>query len=425
MLGASARFPLIVGANRDEDRTRPASPPLLWGGAPAFVAGRDLRAGGTWMGINQQGLFVALTNLWTGEPPDPSRASRGAVVVELLRARSLAEARAAVRQMPPGRTNPFLLVCADTGGHGFWASTAQGLSPHELSPGLTMLGNFPPGDPLDAKLQRAEQRLRALALEGGDEVGLAQRLQSALGTHDGDRGPRESLCVHTQGNYGTVSSTVLLAGERLSHARLLHANGPPCVIPYADHSLLLAQLERRAELAAALEAYVPVDASERSHLHRMLALLQESGDPFARDHYLPGHFTASGFVLSPDRRSLLLIHHAKLDRWLQPGGHIEAADASALEAARREVEEETAVRLEDSPAGPVIFDVDVHAIPVHGDAPAHLHFDIRFLLHAADAGLRASADVRSARWMAVDELERRLTDESVLRAVRKLRAAAG
>ena len=69
----------------------------------------------------------------------------------------------------------------------------------------------------------------------------------------------------------------------------------------------------------------------------MLELLDAPGDPFGRARFDPGHFTASAFVLAPDRRAILEVHHAKLGRWLQPGGHVESADDSLVSAAHREV----------------------------------------------------------------------------------------
>src|SRR5207248_2563727 len=84
----------------------------------------------------------------------------------------------------------------------------------------------------------------------------------------------------------------------------------------------------------ALRAHPPHDTHERDHLARMLVLARAPGDPFARDHFAPGHFTASGFVLSPDARALLLIRHRKLGRWLQPGGHVDAEDRDIEDAAQ-------------------------------------------------------------------------------------------
>jgi 8-oxo-dGTP pyrophosphatase MutT (NUDIX family) len=151
----------------------------------------------------------------------------------------------------------------------------------------------------------------------------------------------------------------------------------------------------------------------------MLALAATSGDPFRRDHFAPGHFTASAFILAPAGDGLLLVHHAKLDRWLQPGGHVEAGDSDLLAAARREALEE--VGLADLPCeveGP--FDLDVHAIPARGAEPAHEHFDVRFLFRAPHERHERSEESHDARWFALRELDAAGFDASVLRAVRKL-----
>ena len=180
-------------------------------------------------------------------------------------------------------------------------------------------------------------------------------------------------------------------------------------------------MTRRAQLHDALRRYEPLDALEAQHRARMLALIaDEDEDPFAGTRYAPGHFTASAFVTSPDRAELVLIHHRKLGLWLQPGGHIEPADASVLDAARREVLEEVGIAdLELDHEG--LFDVDVHAIPARREALAHEHFDVRFLFRARTRAFAASDEVLSAKWVALAELESSGTDESVLRAARKLR----
>lgn len=183
-------------------------------------------------------------------------------------------------------------------------------------------------------------------------------------------------------------------------------------------------MTRRARLHQDLDRYAPRDALEAGHLARMKELIASEGDPFAALRYAPGHFTASAFVLCPARSDLLLIHHKKLGLWLQPGGHIEPDDASVLDAARREVLEEVGIAdLALEEAG--LFDVDVHAIPARKDALGHEHFDVRFLFRAPSRAFAASAEVLSAKWAPLDEIERSGTDESVLRAVRKLRERAG
>jgi len=178
-------------------------------------------------------------------------------------------------------------------------------------------------------------------------------------------------------------------------------------------------VSRRDALEAMLRAHPPADDTERAHLDRMSALLRTEGDPFARDHWAPGHFTASAFVLSPGGDALLLIFHEKLERWLQPGGHVDPDDADLVEAARREVREETGLdALTLAHVG--AFDADVHLIPARKADPAHEHFDVRFLFRASTSRVVAASDAREARWYGLDDLGRIHTDASVMRAVEKL-----
>lgn len=169
-----------------------------------------------------------------------------------------------------------------------------------------------------------------------------------------------------------------------------------------------------------LEDHRPHDPTEDAHLRQMLDLLGAEADPFARDHFEPGHFTASALVLTPDEDGLLLVLHSKLGRWLQPGGHFEPTDADPLAAARREVLEETGLDdLEVLDSG--LLDVDVHAIPAHGSEPAHHHHDLRLLFRAPHCAVAAGDGVDAARFVLLDEIERITADASVLRAVAKLR----
>jgi len=150
----------------------------------------------------------------------------------------------------------------------------------------------------------------------------------------------------------------------------------------------------------------------------MLALCEVPGDPFSRSHFVPGHFTASAFLLSPDGAQLLLVFHGKLHRWLQPGGHIDPADETVWAAARREVAEEVGVALQDDGS---LLDVDVHAIPALGGAPAHEHFDVRFLFRTPTLAHTAGSDARDSRWFPLEEINALSSDASVLRAVEKIR----
>jgi 8-oxo-dGTP pyrophosphatase MutT (NUDIX family) len=147
--------------------------------------------------------------------------------------------------------------------------------------------------------------------------------------------------------------------------------------------------------------------------------LARSSDPTDRNRFVPGHFTASGFVVSPDGSSLLLIHHRRLDRWLQPGGHIDPDDISPITAAAREVAEETGVSV--VPILSDLIDLDIHPIPPRAPESAHEHFDLRFAFRALDETLVADEEVFDAMWVPWDDLDAYAVDASVTRATAALR----
>jgi len=134
-----------------------------------------------------------------------------------------------------------------------------------------------------------------------------------------------------------------------------------------------------------------------------------------------GHLTGSAWVVDENRSHTLLTHHAKLDIWVQPGGHIEN-DSGMLDAAWREAREESGLPgLNDvRPVSDHIFDVDVHEIPANPKEPAHFHYDIRFLFEAdRSAELAITAESKSLRWVAFDNISEITEEESILRMVRK------
>ena len=182
----------------------------------------------------------------------------------------------------------------------------------------------------------------------------------------------------------------------------------------------------REQVSMALETHKSSDERERGFVERMKSLARGVEDPFSRASFEPGHFTASAFVLSPCGGRLLLILHSKLDLWLQPGGHIDETDSSLVDAARREAQEETGLRgLRTVPSGAGLFDVDIHPIPANRKKaePAHEHFDLRFLFVSESSELRAGSDALAARWVPLDEVTDAGTDDSVLRALRKIAQA--
>src|SRR6187401_2253987 len=122
-----------------------------------------------------------------------------------------------------------------------------------------------------------------------------------------------------------------------------------------------------------LSGYQPANATEVAFVERMLEL-SRAPEACGRSHFAPGHFTASAFVLSPDRRDLVLIHHKKLGIWVQPGGHVEPSDDDLQLSARREVLEEVGISELESisgAGGSLLFDVDIYLIPARKADPAH------------------------------------------------------
>ena len=172
-------------------------------------------------------------------------------------------------------------------------------------------------------------------------------------------------------------------------------------------------------LIALLAHHRAADPEEEASLLKILKFLSLSPGPFDRGN-AEGHITGSGVVGRPDGSAFLLVHHRRLDRWLQPGGHTDPEDADVLATALREVLEETGVRAEPVDVGRRPFDVDVHSIPARKGEPEHLHFDLRFLATAAETALTPHPEeTREARWFTVEEARAAGADTSVQRALEK------
>jgi 8-oxo-dGTP pyrophosphatase MutT (NUDIX family) len=166
---------------------------------------------------------------------------------------------------------------------------------------------------------------------------------------------------------------------------------------------------------------------ERADLEAMRRFAASLDAPFSR-HQPRAHFTGSAVVIDPPGSRVCLVHHGKLHRWLQPGGHADGADGGRLEeTALREAREETGCRVRLHEAAPRPLDVDIHAIPARGGEPAHAHLDVRFLVVAENPEALAHdpAESHGARWMPWDEALRHADEPALVRLLLKARAIAG
>jgi 8-oxo-dGTP pyrophosphatase MutT (NUDIX family) len=163
----------------------------------------------------------------------------------------------------------------------------------------------------------------------------------------------------------------------------------------------------------------PSDGESLKSRDLVLLLLEQTPAPFFRDQLAPGHITCSGLVLAPDGERLLLVHHRRLDRWLQPGGHVEPDDSAIEDAGRREVLEETGAVLCDGIAP--LIGIDVHGIPSRRKEPYHLHHDLLFAFRAVSDSCRVSEESRAVVWCAPDEFDRYQLPRNLRRAYARVR----
>lgn len=187
----------------------------------------------------------------------------------------------------------------------------------------------------------------------------------------------------------------------------------------------------RHPLLDMLARYELANPAEAAVVERIRALVTSAPDCFERS-CRPGHITGSAWVVSHDRQQCLLVHHRKLGRWLQPGGHADG-EPRIEQVALREAHEESGLeqlKLVQTAEDMVPLDLDVHGIPARYDSAgnlvedAHEHHDIRFLvIAAADQTPVVSDESHDVRWFTPTEVARLTDEESVLRMLRK--ASAG
>jgi uncharacterized protein with NRDE domain len=227
--------PVVVGANREEFYDRGGSPPQILDGPYRIVAGTDPQAGGTWLGVNERSVLVAVTNRPKSVLPKQPR-SRGLLVRELLACPTAAAAvEVAAREIGQNRYAGCNLLCADQ-------DSAQVLHAGDwlrirpLPPGLHVLTSHDVNDGSDRRLGHALWWLDQRPYENAAQcLAALKELCSQSGNHD------PPICLHGDKG-GTVSSSLVALRSSLAHSVYLHAQGPPDCVPYSDYSHLLQQI---------------------------------------------------------------------------------------------------------------------------------------------------------------------------------------
>lgn len=166
-----------------------------------------------------------------------------------------------------------------------------------------------------------------------------------------------------------------------------------------------------------IAAHRPFDKTEAAHQSTMRSFVEQHADFYKRTLTI-GHITSSSWIVNPARTHALLLHHKKLDCWLQPGGHIEQ-EHDVLSSALREAREETGID-ELRVVSDAIFDLDVHTIPANRKEGEHQHYDIRYLFEADIAQTPTVSDESNdVRWFSLKSIEAFNRDPSITRMVAK------
>jgi len=232
---AFADYPIIIAANRDEHFDRPSSAPAVSEGTPAILAGKDLRAGGTWLGVNERGVIAGVLNRrFNGAPLAPAEVrSRGLLCMDLLRQKSARSAKAFIDGHSQGY-HPFTLVFGDSSELYVSHNRNKEMMTVRLDPGLHVFSSAAEFDLHSPKAARAHSLFAALGervLPRPDDASAAvAALRSVLADHSPGANaaePGDAICVHREAS-GTVSSSVIFLSQAGSRFETYYCSGAPC-----------------------------------------------------------------------------------------------------------------------------------------------------------------------------------------------------
>lgn len=221
---STPEFPLVIAANRDEFHARAAEPAHWWPSTPKILAGRDLQAGGTWLGVTRNGRFAALTNYRDPEQRRPNTPSRGMLVTAILQSADNTQEILQRLQKEGAAYNGFNVLFSDGERLGIYESMSG--AGRELGPGIYGLSNHLLDTPWP-KVQAAKSRLSAALSDLPDTHSALALLRDAELAPDHSL-PQTGMSVEWERllssafirspTYGTRCSTVLQV-DRAGHAR--------------------------------------------------------------------------------------------------------------------------------------------------------------------------------------------------------------
>jgi hypothetical protein len=233
-------WPVVIGANRDEMIDRPAEPPARhWPDRPEVVAGRDLEAGGSWLGLNDWGVAAAVLNRHGSLGPARGLRSRGELVLEALDHPDAVAAAEALSHVEPRAYRSFNLIVADNR-DAFWLRHDGGdrIEVYPVPEGLSLIDSGELNRPNNRRVEIAAPRFRVAPPPDPDRDDWAA-WQDLLSDDESPPGeaPEAALRFRTARGYGTVSSALIALpaldpGER--RPRFRFAQWQPAMVSWRE-----------------------------------------------------------------------------------------------------------------------------------------------------------------------------------------------
>lgn len=237
-------WPLVVAANRDEMTGRPwRAPARHWPDRPEVVAGLDVLAGGSWLGLNDHGVLACILNRHGTLGPAPDKRSRGELVLEALDHADAADAARALASLEPDSYRPFNMLVADSR-DAFWLAhreDGRGVDAAPIPAGVSMLTAHDLNDRAgSARTARYLDRFRAApAPDPATEDWWAWQMLLGATDHAPDAGPGGAMTITGPGEFGTSSAALIaLPAPGVAQPTFLFAAGRPDRAPFEPMDLV-------------------------------------------------------------------------------------------------------------------------------------------------------------------------------------------